>query len=109
MAMLEHALLGLDYVDLMLIHWPVSTNRCFLNNLPDRPELRCASDESMTWSLEKSLQTQWEALEDFYRAGKARAIGVSSFCGQVLDAILQTATIPPMLNQILYHAGMGDD
>lgn len=81
--------LGLDYVDLVLIHHPIK--------------------QAQAASLEASVQAQWSALEDFYRAGKARAIGVSNFCARVLDAVFETATVPPAVNQVLYHAGMGDD
>lgn len=80
--------LGLPYVDLMLIHHP---------------------GKAHSQSFEASLQQQWAAMEEFYKAGKARAIGVSNFCRRAMEAILQTATVKPAVNQILYHAGMGND
>ena len=45
-------------------------------------------------------QAQWKAMEDFSRAGKARAIGVSHYCKSHLDDIFEIATIPPAVNQV---------
>lgn len=78
--------LGLDYVDLMLIHFPA------------------------TWSgvggaaLRKE---EWLALEKFAKAGKARAIGVSHYCQKHVQDVLSVATLPIALNQVMYHVGMG--
>ena len=52
-------------------------------------------------------QSEWKALEDFHKAGKARAIGVSHYCKQHVEDILEIATVPPALNQVEYHIGMG--
>jgi diketogulonate reductase-like aldo/keto reductase len=76
-------LLGLDYVDLMLIHGPAQS---------------C-----------KATQEQWRALEDFYKAGKAKAIGVSNYCASSFKCINETAKVIPTVNQIAYHIGMGPD
>jgi diketogulonate reductase-like aldo/keto reductase len=76
-------LLGLDYVDLMLIHGP--SHDC------------------------KTTQEQWRALEDFYKAGKAKAIGVSNYCASSFKCINSTAKVIPAVNQIAYHVGMGPD
>lgn len=67
--------LGLSYVDLYLVHWPV-------------PGL--------------TLDT-WHVLEDIYRSGKARAIGVCNFSQIELDEILEHGEIVPAVNQIEYH------
>lgn len=78
--------MGLDYIDLMLIHSPQpwtdfrSGNHFFEGNLE-----------------------AWCALEDVYNAGKLRAIGVSSFEQTDLDNILHYCSVPPMVNQILAH------
>jgi len=77
--------LGLDYVDLMLVHYPPSGNSC------------------------RSMQAQWKVVEDFYKAGKAKAVGVSNFCPSSLECIMQTATVTPAVNQVQYHVGMGVD
>ena len=85
MAALEDDLseLGIDYVDLMLIHSPARD---------------C-----------KTTQEQWRALEDFYAAGKAKAIGVSNYCLSSWACIAETQKVMPAVNQIEYHIGMGLD
>ncbi|WP_179396200.1 aldo/keto reductase [Lacticaseibacillus absianus] len=75
--------LGVDYVDLYLIHWP--------NPAKFRDH----------W--EQVNADTWRALEEAYKAGKARAIGVSNFRPHHLDALLRTATITPMVNQIFLN------
>ena len=67
--------LGLDYVDLYLIHWPVPG--CFINS--------------------------WQALERIRESGQAKAIGVSNFEISHLEALFQTSGIVPAVNQIEYH------
>jgi len=77
--------LGLDYVDLVLVHFPPTFGRC------------------------SSMQSQWGAMEEFYKAGKAKAIGVSNYCPSSIECIMQTATVTPAVNQVQYHVGMGVD
>lgn len=77
--------LGLDYLDLYLIHWPASKKQ-FDN-----------------WE-ELNAET-WRAFEYLYNKGKIKAIGVSNFLTHHLDALLKTAKIIPMINQIEYHPG----
>ena len=67
--------LGLEYVDLYLIHWPVA---------------------------EKYVES-WQLMEEFYKDGLTRAIGVSNFNPHHLDTLLETARIVPALNQIELH------
>jgi len=78
--------LQVDYVDLMLVHFPANWNG--------------------TGGLELRVQG-WKAMERFYRAGKARAIGVSHFCQQHIQDILDHGTLVPQVNQVEYHVGMG--
>jgi diketogulonate reductase-like aldo/keto reductase len=77
--------LGLEYVDLVLVHFPPTSNSC------------------------SSMQAQWGAMEEFYKAGKAKAIGVSNYCPSSIECIIQTATVTPAVNQVQYHVGMGVD
>ena len=79
--------MGLDYVDLMLIHSPQpwaevnqSDNRYFPEN-----------------------RQVWRALEDALSAGKVRAIGVSNFQPADLENLWATAAVKPMVNQVLCH------
>lgn len=75
--------LGVDYVDLYLIHWP--------RPLPIRD----------SW-IEHN-EGSWKAFEELYKAGKVKAIGVSNFLDTHLDPILDIATIAPMVNQLELH------
>ena len=75
-----------DYLDLYLIHWP-------------RPI--CIRD---SWE-EANAQT-WRAFETLYNEGKIKAIGVSNFLPKHLDALMKTAKIKPMVNQIEIHPGL---
>lgn len=67
--------LGVDYVDLYLIHWPVKG--------------RCVE--------------AWEAIEEIYRSGRARAIGVSNFLVHHLKDLLAHATVVPAVDQVEFH------
>jgi diketogulonate reductase-like aldo/keto reductase len=77
--------LGLDYLDLYLIHWPNPI--AFRNN----------------WA--ESNAESWRAFEEAYKAGKLRAIGVSNFHAHHLDALLKNALVKPMVNQIRLAPG----
>ena len=80
--------LGLDYLDLYLIHWP--------NPKPVR--------EYGAW--QKRNAEVWRAMEDLYQAGKIRAIGVSNFLPHHLEALLETARVTPAVNQIRLAPGV---
>lgn len=68
-------LLGTDYVDLYLIHYPVAG---------------------------KFLDT-WKALEEIYRQGRAKAIGVSNFLPHHLEELMEASPIVPAVNQVELH------
>jgi methylglyoxal/glyoxal reductase len=67
--------LGLEYLDLYLIHWPV----------------------------EGKFRDAWRALETLYKEGRVRAIGVSNFQVHHLEELLKDAEIKPVINQVEYH------
>ncbi len=67
--------LGLDYVDLYLVHWPVKGK----------------------------YKDTWRALEQLYADGKVRAIGVSNFQIHHLEDLLLDAKVRPMVNQVELH------
>ncbi|MGW3276857.1 aldo/keto reductase [Nocardia rhamnosiphila] len=81
------ATLGLDHIDLMLIHSPQPW------------------DDFRGGDYAEGNRDTWRALEDAYRAGKLRSIGVSNFEQRDLDNILSTCTVAPQVNQLLVHAG----
>ncbi|WHY55533.1 aldo/keto reductase [Peribacillus simplex] len=67
--------LGLEYLDLYLIHWPV----------------------------EGKYKEAWRALETLYKEGKVKAIGVSNFQIHHLKDLLEDAEVKPMVNQVECH------
>lgn len=81
------ATMGLDYIDLMLIHSP------------------------QPWSdfrggdYAEGNREAWRALEEAYRAGKLRSIGVSNFAEPDVENILRVSSVAPQVNQLLVHAG----
>jgi len=78
--------MGLDYIDMMIIHSPQPWG-----------EWR---DEKRYFDENKEV---WRALEDAYKAGKLKAIGVSNFLIDDLENLLADCEIKPMVNQILAH------
>ncbi|MDM5190687.1 aldo/keto reductase [Bacillus sp. DX4.1] len=67
--------MGLEYLDLYLVHWPV----------------------------EGKYKETWRALETLYKEGRVRAIGVSNFQIHHLQDVMQDAEMRPMINQVEYH------
>ena len=80
--------LNTSYVDLMLVHFPC----------PSQPYNESAGSKTLR-------QEQWKAMEQFHRAGKARAIGVSHHCQRHMEDIMEIATVPIAANQVEYHVG----
>lgn len=80
--------LGTDYLDLYLMHWPRSDY---------------GSDDYDDW--EELDRESWRAMEELYKEGKIRAIGVSNFLPHHLDNLLKTAEIIPAVNQLELHPG----
>jgi len=78
--------LGLDYLDLYLIHWPANRKQF--------------GDAAKQINAET-----WRALEELYAEGKIRAIGLSNFLPHHIDELMETAKIKPMVNQIEVHPG----
>ena len=77
--------LGSDYVDLFLIHWPLPA--------------RYGGDFVSTW----------RTLEEFYRDGRARSIGVSNFQPHHLRRLHQDCEIPPAVDQVEMHPYLTND
>ncbi|MFV0201564.1 aldo/keto reductase [Empedobacter falsenii] len=75
-----------DYLDLYLIHWSANETQ-----FPD------------SWAALNA--SSWRAFEEIYTSGKAKAIGVSNFNINHLEALFDTAKIKPMVNQIEIHPG----
>ena len=75
--------LQLDYLDLYLIHWPRPVK--YHDNY-----------------IEKNIES-WKAMEDLYKQGKIKAIGVSNFKIHHMEEIMENCEIKPMVNQIEFH------
>ncbi len=79
--------MGLDYLDQMIIHSP-------------QPWVEVNQSDNR---YKEGNRQAWKALEDAYKAGKVKAIGVSNFLKEDLENVCETAEIKPMVNQILCH------
>merc|ERR1719498_187733 len=53
-------------------------------------------------------QEEWKALEEVYKSGAARSIGISHYCSKHVDDVLAVATVKPSVNQVEYHVGSQD-
>lgn len=78
--------LGLDYIDLYLIHWP-------------------ANEKNYGSRWQQANADAWRAMETLQAEGKIRSIGLSNFWQEHLDALLQTARVIPAINQVEFHPG----
>ena len=81
--------LGLDYLDLYLIHWPV------------------VKEHKEDWK--EAICETWKAFEKLYSEGKIRAIVVSNFKPHHLKVIFENCNIKPMVNQIELHPSHNQD
>jgi len=78
-------LLGMDYIDLYLVHWP------------------CVQLGNPAW--EEINADTWRGFEKMYKDGKLRAIGVSNYEKKHIESLAKTAEIMPMVNQLEFHPG----
>lgn len=81
--------LKMDYVDLYLIHWPVSS-KSGIYEYPIKKEDFIAMD----------FQAVWTAMEECQRIGLTKSIGVSNFSCKKLKDVLSFANVPPAVNQV---------
>ncbi len=77
--------LGLDYIDLYLIHWPANAKNY------------------SNW--QKTNADSWRAMEELQADGLIKSIGVSNFWQEHLEELFQTANVIPAVNQIEFHPG----
>lgn len=79
--------MGLDYLDIMIIHSP-------------QPWVEVNQSENR---YKEGNRQAWKALEDAYNEGKLKAIGVSNFQIEDLESLMETSKVKPMVNQVLCH------
>lgn len=92
--------LGVDYVDLYLVHWPVPLNPN--GNHPDFPMLPDGSGRDVLFDWK--LRDTWKQMEDLLETGKVKSIGVSNFSQKKLEEeILPYATVIPAVDQLELH------
>jgi len=75
-------LLGTDYLDLLLLHWPGAS--------------------------QEKIESAWRTLELLFEEDKVRAIGVSNFLERHLDRLLDFASVTPHINQVEFHPYQND-
>lgn len=86
--------LQLDYLDLYLMHWPVVIKKG--QGFP-------LNKDKLLSLNELPITTTWQAMEALAKAGMTRHIGVSNFSIAKLKSLLETAEIPPAMNQVELH------
>jgi glycerol 2-dehydrogenase (NADP+) len=80
--------LGVEYVDLFLMHWPQAFRE---------------TGESLAPEESPTFVETWEAMEKLLDSGKTRSIGVSNFSIKTLTTLLQSARVIPAVNQVEVH------
>ncbi|RDY01352.1 hypothetical protein CR513_15337, partial [Mucuna pruriens] len=82
--------LGMEYVDLYLIHWPVR-----LRHDLENPTVFSKED-----LLPFDIEGTWKGMEECYKLGLAKSIGICNYGTKKLTKLLEIATIPPAVNQV---------
>lgn len=97
---LSLAALGLDYVDLCLVHWPVPI-KC---DSPDgKPFWPLDASGKMIKDRSVSHVEMYLQLEQAYKSGKTKALGVSNYSEIYMEELLTVATVVPAANQVEMH------
>lgn len=91
--------LGLEYIDLFLVHWPIAAERT------DDYQVKIGSDGKyiINKELTENPEPTWRAMEELYESKKARAIGVSNWTIEGLKKLQTFAKVKPTVNQIEIH------
>jgi len=88
--------LGIDYLDLYLIHWPMSFEYDGDNKFPRH------SDGTLRYAKVDIVET-WKAMEQLVKKKLVKAIGVSNFNSKQVERIVKEGTIRPACNQVEAH------
>ncbi|KAH9939301.1 reductase AKOR2 [Epithele typhae] len=89
--------LGLDYVDLLLLHWPQTAKYT-----PDGSDALDATGNLICYDT-PIFNESWAHIEKIHASGRAKAIGVSNFSIKNLEKVFETAQIVPAVNQVEMH------
>lgn len=87
--------LGLDYLDLYLIHWPQAYR--------EGEDLFPVDDKGKTAYSDAHFKTTWKVMEECVQKGLTKAIGLSNFNSKQLEEVLSECTIKPVVNQVECH------
>jgi alcohol dehydrogenase (NADP+) len=87
--------LGLDYIDLFLMHWPCASN-------PEGKSLAKDNDTNLETPNISYVDT-WKAMERLITTGKTKAIGISNFSRAEVEDLLNQSTIVPAVHQLECH------
>ncbi|KAK4882819.1 hypothetical protein RN001_006138 [Aquatica leii] len=87
--------LGVDYLDLYLIHWPMGYKEGSVNQ-PLKPD-------GTVDSSDYDYVDTWKAMEEVYKKGLTRSIGISNFNSKQIERLLEKAEIVPVVNQVECH------
>lgn len=92
--------LRVDYIDLFLVHWPIASE-------PNRENMMPLIGEDGKYVIDNELtenpEPTWRAMEELYKQGVVRAIGVSNWTIPGLEKLLKIAEVKPTVNQIEIH------
>ncbi|KAF0931325.1 hypothetical protein E2562_004474 [Oryza meyeriana var. granulata] len=89
--------LGLDYVDLFLVHWPVT--------IAKKDPAGELSRDNVDRMVPFDMEGVWRGMEECHRLGLARSIGVSNFSATKMSRLLALAAVPPAVNQVEMNVG----
>ncbi|KAL1986825.1 hypothetical protein VTN96DRAFT_5478 [Rasamsonia emersonii] len=93
--------LGLDYIDLYLVHWPV-----YMNPNGNHPLFPKLPDGSRDLIRTHNHVDTWKDMEKLLDTGKVKAIGVSNYSKRYLEELLPHASVVPAVNQIENHPAL---
>jgi len=86
--------LGVDYIDLYVIHWPGCKTGWPLPRGTTCPK---------NWKPNMRDEGTWRAMEQLYKDGKVKAIGVTNYSIRHLKLLLKSCKVKPMINQVEFH------
>ncbi|KAJ9598314.1 hypothetical protein L9F63_010992, partial [Diploptera punctata] len=87
--------LGFDYLDLYLIHWPCA--------FKEGDDAWPKDSDGKVITMNVDYVETWKGMEDCFKLGLVKSIGISNFNSQQIERVLQAATIKPAVNQIECH------
>lgn len=81
--------LGMEYLDMFLVHWPVRLKPWVNDPIPREDEFE-----------QLEMETTWAGMEKCLEMGLCKGIGVSNFSCKKIDNLLSFASVPPAVNQV---------